>query len=84
MVSLTISRLQIAVAFYAVFVGLLLATRPSLLFGPDGAAKQWGPSMTETTSPFAISFLFPFAAIFFYYVATVLDFSLSAAPAARA
>ena len=78
MVSLTISRLHIAIVFYAVFIGVLLATRPSLLFSADGAAKQWGASMSETTSPFAISFLFPFSAILFYYLAAVLDFSLSA------
>lgn len=78
MVSITVSRLQIALVFYAVFIGLLLLTRPSLLFAADGAAKQWGPRISENTSPFAISFLFPFAALFFYYVATILDFSLSA------
>jgi hypothetical protein len=78
MVSLTISRLHIALVFYAVFIGLLLATRPSLMFSADGAAKQWGPSMSETTSPFAISFLFPFSAILFYYLAAVMDFTLSA------
>jgi hypothetical protein len=84
MISFILNRWQLALVFYVVFVLTILATKPAMLFEQNGAPKRWGPKITDDTSPFAIAFLFPFVGILFYYIATVLDFSVSGMNRVRA
>lgn len=84
MISFALSRWQLAVIFYVAFVVAILTTQPAMLFDENGAPKKWGAQISDDTSPFAVSFLFPFVGILFYYVATVIDFSVSGAGRVRA
>lgn len=74
MVSFVITRWQMAALLYIIFVGVVLLTKPAIMFDAEGEAKQWGAEMSEDTSPFAIAFVFPFMAIAIYYLATMIDF----------
>lgn len=78
MVSFVVTRWQIAIVIYVIFVATLLWLRPALMFDANGEAKAWGPHITETTTPFAAAFVFPFAAILCYYISTLIDVWASA------
>jgi hypothetical protein len=73
MVSFTMTRWQIAIAFYALFAVILLVWRPALMFDAAGSPKTWGPALTEETSPFSIMIVFPILGILCFYVACLLD-----------
>ena len=78
MVSFVVTRWQIAIVIYVVFVVTMLVFRPALMFNAEGEAKSWGPHITETTTPFAAAFVFPFVAILSYYLASLIDVWASA------
>lgn len=84
MVSFTVSRWQMATIMYVAFVAVLLLAKPAIMFDADGRPKQWGPQMSEDTSPFAIAFVLPFMAIALYYLATMIDFWGGAGAALKA
>lgn len=73
MISLTIRRWQIALVLYVLIVMVILLTKPSLMFRPDGSPKNWGSVIDENTSVFAPAFIFPTLAIVCYIIATLIE-----------
>lgn len=73
MISLVVRRWQLAIVLYVFTVIGLLWSKPSLMFRPDGSAKNWGSRIDEDVSVFAPSFMFPLLAVLIYMLATTVE-----------
>lgn len=76
MISLELTRLHVAVLLYALFILLLLLTKPSFMFTPDGHLKKWGMENDAETNMFAFGFVVPLMGILLYILATWMDMIL--------
>jgi hypothetical protein len=65
------TRWYIAVLIYLIFVCLLLAFRPKMLFQENKDYRRWGMARDDEHSLFSVMFLFPLLAFLSYYLAAV-------------
>jgi hypothetical protein len=77
MISLVVRRWQLAFALYIITVLILVLTKPSVMFRPDGTPKAFGSMITEDTSIFAPAFVIPLLAFVSYFVATMIEMVLT-------
>lgn len=73
MISVTLRRWHIALFMYLVLVMVILMIRPALMFDMEKNAKSWGLDMERGVSMFSPMFIFPFLAIFCYYIASLIE-----------
>lgn len=73
MISLSLTRLHVALLLYILFVMLLLLIKPSFMFNEKGHIKKWGMSNDQYTNMFAFGFIVPLVGVFMYFIATWLD-----------
>jgi hypothetical protein len=74
---IVLKRLIVALIIYAIFILIIFATRPPLMFHADGRPKDFGVGLTEGRSVFALGFMLPLLAIVSYIVACTVTFAIA-------
>lgn len=73
-----IPRLFTAIILYLLIVGVLMLTKPALMFDQQGRPKPFGTGFQEGYSVFAPSIVFPILAILVYILVTWIRLLMAA------